>query len=192
MSLTGSETLEWLKDERIEDAVLGNHEAMVLKTLMNRERRTRTGWMGQLNEVQTEEWIQALWRLPVAMTVATEHGDVGIVHPVVIDRSWHRTIEGIERRDQAVISTALLGDTEASGAGDREHPSRACGLSSRATSPSAKLRPAGTGGRSTPEPDSRGSIASRSFGSTASRWEPYTVDAVAVERVTSTDDGGRE
>ena len=60
MSLTGSETLKWLKDERIEDAVLGNHEAMVLKTLMNRERRTRTGWMGQLNEVQTEEWIQAL------------------------------------------------------------------------------------------------------------------------------------
>ena len=40
--------------------------------------------------MQTEEWIQALWRLPVAMTVATEHGDVGIVHAVVIDRSWHR------------------------------------------------------------------------------------------------------
>ena len=61
------------------DAVLGNHE----KTLMDRERRTRSGWMGRLEEMQTGEWTQAKWRLPVAMTVATEHRDHGIVRAVV-------------------------------------------------------------------------------------------------------------
>ena len=103
------EALEWLEDGRIEEAVLGNHEAMVLRTLLNRGRRVRTGWMAQIDETRTDRWIGALWRLPVAMTVATEHGAVGIVHAGVIDRSWHRTMEGIERRDQAVISTVLLG-----------------------------------------------------------------------------------
>lgn len=43
------------------------------------------------------------------MTVETERGEVGIVHAGVVDRSWRRTIDGIERRDQAVISTVLLG-----------------------------------------------------------------------------------
>ena len=104
-----TEALEWLEDGRIEEAVLGNHEAMVLRTLMNRERRARTGWIGELDDERTERWIGALWRLPLAMTVATEHGEVGIAHAGVVDRSWRRTIDGIERRDQAVISTVLLG-----------------------------------------------------------------------------------
>lgn len=99
-----TETLQWLEGGRIEEAALGNHEAMVLRTLMNRERRARTGWIGELDDDETERWIGALWRLPLAMTVATEHGKVGIVHAGVVDRSWPRTIDGIERRDQAVIS----------------------------------------------------------------------------------------
>lgn len=80
------------------DAALGNHEAMVPEALMDRERRTRTGWMGRFDDVRTGRWIQAPWRLPVTMAVAAEHGDAGTVHEAAVDRSWHRIIEGIERR----------------------------------------------------------------------------------------------
>ena len=62
------------------------------------------------------------------------------------------------------------GDTQERGAGDRERPSRASGLSSRATNASSTLTLTGTGGGSTPEPGPRGSIASCSIGWTANRW----------------------
>ena len=80
-------------------AALGNHEAMAPKTLMDRERRTWTGWMGRFDDLRTEGWIQAPWRLPVTTAVATEHGYAGTLHEAVVDRNWRRTTEGIERRD---------------------------------------------------------------------------------------------
>ena len=103
------DTLAWLEERRLHDAVLGNHEAMVLKTLLNPERRVLLGWMAGIAGPVRERWIEALWRLPVAMTVETADGPVGIVHAGVVDRSWTRTLEGLARRDQYVISIALLG-----------------------------------------------------------------------------------
>jgi len=101
--------LTWLEERRIHDAVLGNHEAMVLSTLLNRERRALIGWMAGIDASLRKRWIDALWRLPVAMTVSTPHGPVGVVHAGVVNRSWTRTLDGVKRRDQYAISTALLG-----------------------------------------------------------------------------------
>ena len=103
------DALGWIEERRIHDAVLGNHEAMVLKTLLNRERRVLVGWMAGIDVAMRERWIEALWRLPVAMTIETAHGPVGVVHAGVVERSWTRTLEGIGRRDQRALSTALLG-----------------------------------------------------------------------------------
>ena len=103
------DALGWIEERRIHDAVLGNHEAMVLKTLLNRERRVLVGWMAGIDDALRERWIKALWGLPVAMTIETAHGPVGVVHAGVVERSWTRTLEGIGRRDQRALSTALLG-----------------------------------------------------------------------------------
>ena len=103
------DALKWLEDRRINDAVLGNHETMVLKTLLNPARRVLFGWMAGIDDALRERWIEALWRLPVAMTIETAHGPMGVVHAGVVERSWTRTLEGIERREQRVLSTTILG-----------------------------------------------------------------------------------
>lgn len=103
------DALKWLEEQRIHDAVFGNHDAMVFATLLKRERQVLLGWMAGSEGALRERWVEALWRLSVAMTVVTAHGPVGIVHAGVVDRSWTRTLEALGQRDQAVLSTALCG-----------------------------------------------------------------------------------
>lgn len=92
------DTLGWLEERRIREAVLGNHEAMILRTLLKRERRMLLGWMAGIDASLRERWIEALWRPPVALAVATADGPVGIVHAGVVDRSRSRTLEGLRRK----------------------------------------------------------------------------------------------
>ena len=153
------EASEWLEDGRIEDAVLGNHEAMVLNTLLNGGGRVRTGWMSQLDGTRIERWIGALWRLPVAMTIATAHGDVEIAHAGIVDRNWHRTIEGIGSGIRRSSRPRSWEDTERTGAARRERQSRAYERSSPATSPCTRRSATGTGGRSTSGQGSQDSTA---------------------------------
>ena len=59
------DALKWLEEGRIHDAVLGNHETMALKTLLNRERRVLLGWMAEIDDALRERWIEELWRLRI-------------------------------------------------------------------------------------------------------------------------------
>ena len=177
------DALGWLEGRRIHDAVLGNHEAMVLRTLLNRERRVLLGWMAGIDASLRERWIEALWRLPVAMTVATAHGPVGIVHAGVVDRSWSRTLEGLGRRDRYVISTALLGGYGADWRG-------------RCGTPVEGLRALVTGHEPSREPTCDGYWWSIDTGAGVRRFErltllrvdcepmqPHTVEVVTSERL---------
>ena len=177
------DALKWLEERRIHDAVLGNHEAMVLATLLNPARRVLLGWMAGIDGALRERWIDALWRLPVAMTVATADGPVGIVHAGVVDRSWTRTLEGLELRDQGVLSTILLGGREA----DWRGPSG---------TPIEGLRALVTGHEPTAEPSSDGDWWRIDTGAGFRGFErltllridcepmvPHTVDVVTSERL---------
>ena len=171
------------------DAVLGNRE----KTLVNRERRTRSGRMGRLDEAQTGEWTQARWRLPVAMNVATEHGDHGTVRAVVVDSGLvsdhrrHRT-PGPKRWSRP----HSRGGTQERGAGDREHPSRACGLGSRATNAVFKAHAGACWRRFDPGAGAAGFNRLALHRLDREPVEPCAAGEVAVERVSETDDGGRK
>ena len=177
------DALKWLEEQRIHDAVLGNHEAMVLATLLNRERRVLHGWMAGIDDALRERWIEALWRLPVAMAIATAHGPVGVVHAGVVDRSWTRTLEGVARRDQAVLSTALL---EGYGADWR----------GRSDTPVEGLRALVTGHEPSSEPSCDGHWWSIDTGAGVRRldrltllridcepMQPHTVEVVTSERL---------
>ena len=180
------DALQWLEERRLHEAVLGNHEAMVLGTLLNAERRVLLGWMAGIAGPLRERWIAALWRLPIAMTVATAYGPVGIVHAGVVDRSWTRTLEGLARRDQYVISTALLGG---------------CGVDwpGAPGTPVEGLRALVTGHEPAREPTCDGywwridtGAGFRGFERLtllrvdSEPMEPHTVDVVAAERLPST------
>ena len=177
------DALKWLEERRIHAAVLGNHEAMVLKTLLNRERRVLLGWMAGIDDALRERWIEAVWRLPVAMTIETAHGPVGVVHAGVVDRSWTRTLEGLARRDQYVLSAAVLGGYGADRRGTSGTPIKG-------------LRALVTGHEPSSEPSCDGYWWSIDTGAGVRRFErltllridcepmaPHTVDVVASERL---------
>ena len=126
------------------------------------------------------------------MTVATEHGDVGIVHAVVVDRSWHRTIEGIERRDQAVISTALPGGHRSEWRGRPGAPIEGVRALVTGHEPVCEAQTGGYWWQIYPGAGFAGFNRLTLLRIDCEPMEPYTVDAVTVERVTETDDGGRE
>ena len=184
------DTLRWLEERRLHDAVLGNHEARVLTTLLNPERRVLLGWMAGIAGPLRERWIDTLWRLPLAMTVATAHGPVGIAHAGVVERSWSRTLEGLGRRDQYVISTALLGGYGADWRG-------------RSGTPVEGLRALVTGHEPSREPTSDGFWWGIDTGAGVRGFErltllqvdceptqPHTVEVVTSERLAPTRGGG--
>ena len=57
-------------------------------------------------------WHRALRPLPLAVTVETAHGRVGIVHCTTWGDSWETTVETLEKRDIAAINMVLLGVDE--------------------------------------------------------------------------------
>ena len=57
-------------------------------------------------------WHRALRALPLAVTVDTAQGQVGIVHCSTWHDSWVATIDALEERDIAAINMVLLGIDE--------------------------------------------------------------------------------
>ena len=54
--------------------------------------------------------------MPLAITIETAHGDVGVIHAGPVYRNWTRTVEDLARRRAEAIETALLGGYEGAGA----------------------------------------------------------------------------
>ena len=110
------EALEWLEAERFEAMVMGNHEAEMVRLLQTGEilepPKRYQQWMRQIPRQNLFRWHQALRPLPLAVTVETAHGRVGIVHCSTWQDSWEPTIEALEKRDVAAINTVLLGPDE--------------------------------------------------------------------------------
>ena len=78
------EALEWLAGERFEAVVMGNHEAQMVRLLQTGEILTPSKayqqWMWQIERHELYHWHQALKALPLAVTVETAQGRVGIDH----------------------------------------------------------------------------------------------------------------
>ena len=104
------------REQRFEAVVMGNHEAEMVRLLQTGEildpPRREQQWMRQIPRQNLFRWHQALRPLPLAVTVETAHGRVGIIHCTTLDASWKATIDTLEARDIAAINTALLGTDE--------------------------------------------------------------------------------
>lgn len=93
--------LSWMNEGRITLSVRGNHEDILLRYLeavvggtMPGIVQNLSGWF--LREVPRErwhEWITMMRAMPIAATVETAHGPVGLVHASPTARSWDNTLE---------------------------------------------------------------------------------------------------
>ena len=110
------EAVDWLSDGQIHAAALGNHEWTMLEHLGRGRDSVYEEWQRWIPDEDLPRWTAALEAMPVAITVETEPGDVGIIHAGPVSRSWTETLRGIERDDLGVLSTALFGGYEGAGA----------------------------------------------------------------------------
>ena len=115
------EALTWL-EHRFHAVTLGNHERPVrdwfrAKVLGSRERAS--GWLRQVPRGDYRRWLRALDDMPLALTIETVHGSVGVVHAQVPDPDWGRTLEMLSTGESEIADIALLGSEAA------EHEARA-------------------------------------------------------------------
>ena len=110
------EALTWLEGERFEAVVMGNHEAEMIRLLQTGEvlapAKPYQQWMWNIERQGLFRWYRALRPLPLAVTVETAQGQVGIVHCSTWQDSWSATLDALEKRDIVAINMVLLGIDE--------------------------------------------------------------------------------
>ena len=105
------DALTWLED-RFHTVTLGNHERPIrdwfrAKVLGSRERAQ--GWLRKVNRTHYERWHAALAKMPLALTIETPYGAVGVIHAQVPDPNWDRTLELLATGSADIADIAVLG-----------------------------------------------------------------------------------
>lgn len=106
-----AEALEWI-ERRFEAVVLGNHERPLLYWLDPHRRPSsmqRPQWLCSVPRAQHSRWRAAIAGMPLAITIETAHGPVGVVHADVPDLDWNVSIAMLETGAPHVVDTTLLG-----------------------------------------------------------------------------------
>ena len=97
-----ADALAWFESGRITLSVRGNHEQMLLEKLDSAEREGRLPWttpqwfVDEIPPADWPRWSEAIWKLPIAATVRTAAGPVGLVHAAPTARHWERMCTRIE------------------------------------------------------------------------------------------------
>ena len=116
------DALAWLESARIHAATLGNHEAMMIEALYGPNDDTRerahalwrdnggTWWDRRERGVgELRRWRAALGALPLAITLDTAHGPVGIVHALPCPGPWSETVRRCAADDDRARERLLWG-----------------------------------------------------------------------------------
>ena len=105
------EALHWLED-RFEAVALGNHDRAVLRWFelpLGTLPLSDSDWLADVPESERGRWCTAFAAMPVAITLETTYGDVGIVHAGVPHATWSESLALFERADSCAVDVALLG-----------------------------------------------------------------------------------
>ena len=79
---------------------------MVLEVLTDGQHLLFASWVAAIRAEELIRWIGALGELPLALTVETPTGDVGIIHAGPVERDGERTVKGLDRGQRATCSPA--------------------------------------------------------------------------------------
>ena len=105
------EALEWL-ERRFEVVVLGNHDRAALRWFEDcpgSAPPAGSEWLSAIDPTDHPRWRAALRAMPLAVTMATSYGDVGVVHAEVPHRAWSEATSMLERGQPSAVDVALLG-----------------------------------------------------------------------------------
>ena len=122
------DALAWI-EERFAGVTEGNHERWIVKQLRDGARADALdpdeAWMANIAPADRPRWIAALEALPIAITVETAHGPVGIVHADAPTKRWSMALALFEQ-SSSFDRIALFGfdEGESTRAQRREEPMR--------------------------------------------------------------------
>ena len=126
-----AEALAWLEQRRFALSVRGNHEHMLLEKLTRALERdgplpwTTPGWfVDQVPPTDWPRWAEAMWRMPIAATVRTGAGAVGLVHATPTARHWETMCTRIEDGNADTIWLAMNSTARARGDARRAQEER--------------------------------------------------------------------
>ena len=103
--------LHWLEG-RFTAAARGNHDEMVLNWLEDGRPSpppAEARWASGIAAVQVPRWIRALDAMPLALTIRTLAGPVGVVHAESPDPEWETALALLRDGGIDAIDVALLG-----------------------------------------------------------------------------------
>ena len=106
-----AEALVWL-ERRFEAVVMGDRERPLLDWLDPYRRSSpvhRPQWLARVPRSQRRRWRQAVARMPLAVTIETHHGPVGVVHADVPHLDWAVATAMLEAGALHHVDVALLG-----------------------------------------------------------------------------------
>lgn len=126
------EAIDWLECGRISLAIVGNHEEMMLRALMERpleddasaysgmtaarlcglwEMNGGDWWYYGIPESQrlqeTRRWLAMLESLPYAATIKTPYGRIGMVHSCPMWKRWDDFLDAMEHGPQGARTRAV-------------------------------------------------------------------------------------
>ena len=109
-----AEAVDWL-EHRFEAVTLGNHDRAALRWFKANLRRSNArpqGWIRALKRDDYPRWVAALGQMPLALTIDTPYGSVGVVHAEPPNLDWARATALLEAEANSDIDNALLGFEE--------------------------------------------------------------------------------
>ena len=108
------EAIDWL-ERRFTAVTLGNHDRAELSWFEEKlggSHATDNDWKDALDPRDYPRWRNALSQMPMALTVETQYGPVGVIHAEAPDPDWSRTVALLEAGSEDDIDDALLGFEE--------------------------------------------------------------------------------
>ena len=119
------EAISWL-EERFHAVVMGNHERPVrdwFRAKLRGGRPRSLPWLRGIPPDHYQRWFDALDAMPLALTIETLHGAVGVIHAQVPHPDWDRALELLSTGSRAIADIAVLGfETEEEEARARAQP----------------------------------------------------------------------
>lgn len=106
-----NEAVDWL-EQRFTAVALGNHDRAALSWFdarLSGSGATDDDWKAALDPSDYPRWRTALSQMPLALTVKTPYGPVGVIHAEAPDPDWRRTAALLETGSETAIDDALLG-----------------------------------------------------------------------------------
>ena len=104
-----ADALDWL-EQRFESVVLGNHDRSVLSWFRAKRGSpppANAKWLLGVSRREHRRWRRALEGMPLAITIETRHGAVGLVHAEAPHPSWGESLRALDEASEPIVNDEL-------------------------------------------------------------------------------------